>query len=198
MEIPRLREWREFRGLTQKELAERAGVSERSVFGYESGGGARPNTARRVAHALGIEVPDLVAEGAHPKEQAPPMPEVPLKGIEEERRLLRYLSGHKSFAERLSLRAEELMVGAGQGQEPSSERFGALLEAYYDLDDALAEDVRLAEFVKDASLPDPEFEMVHDTWRALGLAHAALEAVAKALGERDVRAQVVDIEELRR
>src|SRR5215212_10430453 len=59
VQIPRLREWREARALTQVELAERAGVSSRSVAGYEAGTGARPPTVRRLAEALGVEVAEL-------------------------------------------------------------------------------------------------------------------------------------------
>ena len=42
VQIPKLRQWREARALTQEELAEKAGVSARSVAGYEAGAGARP------------------------------------------------------------------------------------------------------------------------------------------------------------
>jgi transcriptional regulator with XRE-family HTH domain len=59
VQIPRLREWRETRALTQVELAERAGVSSRSVAGYEGGAGARLTTVRKLAVALGVKVEDL-------------------------------------------------------------------------------------------------------------------------------------------
>lgn len=62
MQIPRLRRWRERQGLTQKDLAELAGVSERSVAGYEGGESTRPNTARKLADALNVTVADLIAE----------------------------------------------------------------------------------------------------------------------------------------
>lgn len=87
VQIPRLREWREARALTQVELAERAGVSSRSIAGYEAGAGARPPTVRKLADALGVEVGDLF-----PLEQ-PRLPElvppgqayfVPLEEGEEE------------------------------------------------------------------------------------------------------------------
>lgn len=71
MQLPRLKEWREFRGLTQPELAERAGLSLRTVFNYEHEGNALPNNARKLAEALGIEVGDLISEEAHPKGSAP-------------------------------------------------------------------------------------------------------------------------------
>ncbi len=60
MQIPKLREWRERRGLTQKELAQAARVSPRSVAGYEAGQSIRPNTARKIADALEIAVEDLL------------------------------------------------------------------------------------------------------------------------------------------
>ncbi len=67
VQIPRLREWRNTRALTQVELAERAGVSSRSVASYEAGAGARPPTVRRLAEALGVEVTDLMPEAGRPK-----------------------------------------------------------------------------------------------------------------------------------
>lgn len=60
MQVPRLREWRQRRGLIQAELAQAAGVSVRSVAGYEAGGGIRPTTARKVAAALELAVEDLL------------------------------------------------------------------------------------------------------------------------------------------
>jgi transcriptional regulator with XRE-family HTH domain len=67
MRIPRVREWREARALTQKELAVKAGVSSRSVASYEAGGSARLPMVRRIADALEIEVTDLMGEEALPK-----------------------------------------------------------------------------------------------------------------------------------
>src|SRR5215212_7472992 len=59
MQIPKLRYWREAQALTQAELAERAGISPRSVAGYEAGAGARPGTVRKLAAALDVGVGDL-------------------------------------------------------------------------------------------------------------------------------------------
>ena len=87
MHIPNLRELRELHGLTQKELADVSGVSLRSVAGYEGGAHVRPNTARKLAQALNVEVADLVETSSYPKAQAPPSPtQPPLNGFEEERR----------------------------------------------------------------------------------------------------------------
>ncbi len=60
MQIPNLREVRELQGLTQKELADVSGVSLRSIAGYESGASVRPNTARKIANELYLEVAELV------------------------------------------------------------------------------------------------------------------------------------------
>ncbi len=60
MKLPRLREWRERRGYTQRGLAGEARVSERSVAGYEAGRNARPNTAHRLALVLEIAPEDLM------------------------------------------------------------------------------------------------------------------------------------------
>jgi transcriptional regulator with XRE-family HTH domain len=57
--IPKLREWREARALTQVELAERAGLSVRSVAGYEAGASARLPTIRKLAAALDLRVEEL-------------------------------------------------------------------------------------------------------------------------------------------
>jgi transcriptional regulator with XRE-family HTH domain len=77
LQIPRLRQWREFRGLTQKDLAAAAGVSVRAIAGYEAGAGIRPNTARKLAEALDIEVADFFAtrEPESPLLHAPPSQE---------------------------------------------------------------------------------------------------------------------------
>jgi transcriptional regulator with XRE-family HTH domain len=70
VQIPNLREVRELQGLTQKELADVSNVSLRSVAGYESGARVRPNTARKLAKALDVEVAELVGVSAHPKARA--------------------------------------------------------------------------------------------------------------------------------
>ena len=51
----RLRAWREYRALTQQELAARAGVARRTVVALEVGPQrARPATVRALAEALGV------------------------------------------------------------------------------------------------------------------------------------------------
>jgi transcriptional regulator with XRE-family HTH domain len=66
MRLQRLREWRESRGLMQRELAEEADVSEFSVLRAERGDSMRVDTARKIAEALGVSVADLL--------ERPPVP----------------------------------------------------------------------------------------------------------------------------
>lgn len=62
MKLPRLKEWRERRAMTQTDLAEAAGVSQDGVSKIERGvRGCQPNTAKRLAVALGVPVGELVA-----------------------------------------------------------------------------------------------------------------------------------------
>jgi transcriptional regulator with XRE-family HTH domain len=96
--IPRLREWREARALTQVELAEKAGVSSRSVAGYEAGTGARPPTVRKLAEALDIEILDLMGEAARPKASASSQPS--FNGLFEEERRAQDLGVWKSYLSR--------------------------------------------------------------------------------------------------
>jgi transcriptional regulator with XRE-family HTH domain len=59
----KLREWRQYKGVTQVELAQRAGVSRAAIAVLEQPGGrskARPSTRQKLAKALGIEPSDLL------------------------------------------------------------------------------------------------------------------------------------------
>jgi transcriptional regulator with XRE-family HTH domain len=67
----RLRELRDKRFLTVRELADEAGVSDDVIYKIENGHrGARRTTVRKLAQALGVEPQDLLA----PKAQAPTSP----------------------------------------------------------------------------------------------------------------------------
>jgi tetratricopeptide (TPR) repeat protein/DNA-binding XRE family transcriptional regulator len=72
-----LRERRVRALLTQEELAERAGLSVRTIRGLESGGGRRPrgDSLRRLADALDLSPAELntLARGAPAAERMPPM-----------------------------------------------------------------------------------------------------------------------------
>ncbi len=55
-----LRAWRERRALTQKELADKAGVTQLSITRIETGQqNARPTTVRKLAKALRIKPEQL-------------------------------------------------------------------------------------------------------------------------------------------
>jgi transcriptional regulator with XRE-family HTH domain len=114
VQIPNLRGLRELHGLTQKELADVSGVSLRSVAGYEGGAHARPNTARKLAEALNVEVADLVGVDSYPKAQAPPSPtQPPLNGFDEVRHIQHlyvwrnYLSRRVEWCERVLQKSRE-------------------------------------------------------------------------------------------
>ncbi len=58
---PKLRSHREARGLSQADLAERAGVSEKTVARAEAAGYVQPHTVLLLAGALKVSVADLLA-----------------------------------------------------------------------------------------------------------------------------------------
>ena len=61
--LPRLRELRRSRGLSQKELGELARVASGTVYRLENGlRGAYPGTVRKLATALGVTPGDLVGK----------------------------------------------------------------------------------------------------------------------------------------
>jgi transcriptional regulator with XRE-family HTH domain len=61
--LPRLRVHRQSRGLTQKELASRAGISAGTVHRLESlKRGSYPRTLRKLARALGVTPEQLVRD----------------------------------------------------------------------------------------------------------------------------------------
>ena len=51
-------------GLTRRELAARAGLTEKTIWNYETGGleFAKYGAVRRLAHALGVPMEDLEVE----------------------------------------------------------------------------------------------------------------------------------------
>ena len=59
MKVPRLKEWRERRGLSQEALAELAGVSRDGISSYENGRReAHPGTAKKLADAVAYLLSD--------------------------------------------------------------------------------------------------------------------------------------------
>jgi transcriptional regulator with XRE-family HTH domain len=72
VKLARLKEWREARGFTQKELSLEAGVGAKTIARIELGDSVRTTTARKVADALGVTVVDLMENPPVPLVQAPP------------------------------------------------------------------------------------------------------------------------------
>ena len=69
--IPHLRQRRQTKGLSQRELGRLAGVSSGTVYRLENGlRGAYPVTLRKLAAALGVSPADLVRE-PHPGREKP-------------------------------------------------------------------------------------------------------------------------------
>lgn len=64
---------RRLRGLSQRELAEKAGVSPATVYELEVGKRPtpRPSTLRKLAEALEVEIADILGEPAVPLAKAP-------------------------------------------------------------------------------------------------------------------------------
>jgi transcriptional regulator with XRE-family HTH domain len=117
LKIPRTKEWRESQGLTQRELADEAGVVYTTVARIEVGHAVNPSTARKIAKALGITVADLIERPPVPLSTGPlprldpwsmlgvPNPEQRAAALEaatnEERG--RYLAELEAAAERCAL-----------------------------------------------------------------------------------------------
>jgi transcriptional regulator with XRE-family HTH domain len=61
--VDKLQELRINRGLSQRRLADLAGVSNTSVWKIEQGGGANPSTLKKLADVLGVRPVDLLKQG---------------------------------------------------------------------------------------------------------------------------------------
>ncbi len=60
VDVEKIVELRVNQGLTQRELARRAGVSNTSLWKIERGGGATPPTLKKLADVLGVKPVDLL------------------------------------------------------------------------------------------------------------------------------------------
>jgi transcriptional regulator with XRE-family HTH domain len=60
VDVDRLQELRINRGLSQRRLADLAGVANTSVWKIEQGGGANPATLKKLADVLGVRPVDLL------------------------------------------------------------------------------------------------------------------------------------------
>jgi transcriptional regulator with XRE-family HTH domain len=63
VDVDKLRELRINQGLSQRRLADLAGVANTSVWKIEQGGGANPATLKKLADVLGVLPVDLLREG---------------------------------------------------------------------------------------------------------------------------------------
>ena len=63
MRLPTLRAARHRAGLTQRELAERAGLTRVTVGNLERGQACRPGTARKLSEALVVPIAELMGHG---------------------------------------------------------------------------------------------------------------------------------------
>jgi transcriptional regulator with XRE-family HTH domain len=63
VDVDKLQELRINRGLSQRRLADLAGVSNTSVWKIEQGGGAIPATLKKLADVLGVLPTDLLKKG---------------------------------------------------------------------------------------------------------------------------------------
>jgi transcriptional regulator with XRE-family HTH domain len=61
--VDRLKELRINQGLSQRRLADLAGVANTSVWKIEQGGGANPATLKKLADVLGVRPVELLREG---------------------------------------------------------------------------------------------------------------------------------------
>jgi HTH-type transcriptional regulator, competence development regulator len=63
VDVDKLQELRINQGLSQRRLAELAGVANTSVWKIEQGGGANPATLKKLADVLGVRAVDLLKKG---------------------------------------------------------------------------------------------------------------------------------------
>jgi transcriptional regulator with XRE-family HTH domain len=63
VDVDKMQELRINRGLSQRRLADLAGVSNTSVWKIEQGGGVNPATLKKLADVLGVLPTDLLKKG---------------------------------------------------------------------------------------------------------------------------------------
>ena len=62
VDVDKLKELRIDQGLTQSELARRAGLTPGAVWNLEHRGSGRPDTVKKIADVLGVRASQLVRE----------------------------------------------------------------------------------------------------------------------------------------
>jgi transcriptional regulator with XRE-family HTH domain len=63
VDVANLQELRINRGLSQRQLSERAGLSPGAVWSLEQRGSGRPDTLKKIADVLGVRPVDLLKKG---------------------------------------------------------------------------------------------------------------------------------------
>jgi transcriptional regulator with XRE-family HTH domain len=63
VDVANVQELRINRGLSQRQLAEKAGLSPGAVWRVEKRGSGRPNTLKKIADVLGVRPVDLLKQG---------------------------------------------------------------------------------------------------------------------------------------
>ena len=63
VDVEKVQELRINRGLSQRQLAERAGLSPGAVWRLEQRGSGRPDTLKKIADVLGVRPVDLLKRG---------------------------------------------------------------------------------------------------------------------------------------
>ncbi|MTI82311.1 MAG: helix-turn-helix transcriptional regulator [Firmicutes bacterium] len=59
-----VKQFRKIQGLSQKALAEKAGIAQATVHYIEAGGNATQRTLKKLATALGVKISDLLEDQA--------------------------------------------------------------------------------------------------------------------------------------
>lgn len=121
----KLRSARQAAGLNQTELAEKAGVTRRSIFAYENGASVpRPHVTRRIAAALDVTVAYLTNEDAVDPDEG--------RVREENIEMARERFGAKGAREaaRLLDMNNALFTGGELTQEDKDAFFNAIMTAY--------------------------------------------------------------------
>lgn len=116
---------REVAGLTQNELAQAAGVSQRTIASYESGGAiARRTTTERLAKALKVSVKYLTDENC-----TDPTEDIEKDGYVEQTRSLYGAKGARDVNALLEENAA-LFAGGELSQSEKDAFFEAVMRAY--------------------------------------------------------------------
>jgi transcriptional regulator with XRE-family HTH domain len=138
MQLPRTKEWREAKGLTQRGLAAEAHVGDVTVARIEMGYSVTPSTARKVAEALGVEVADLLESPPVPLGQAPrPSGQEPKKSSQRRVRAQETLERTQRRAEASLQERQEEDEGAKQHRAKLEAENQRINEAFRELEEAI-------------------------------------------------------------